>query len=428
VSPPFIDFNELVHADRVSRQLYVDPQVFELEMDRVFGRAWVYLAHESQVPNEGDFFAAWIGRQPVLVVRHKDRSIQVLHNRCPHRGVMIVTEAKGNTGSTFKCGYHGWTFRTNGELLLAPMRDAYAGRYDMSDHNCFGMAKVARVGVYRGFIFGSLADDPELPSLTDYLGDARPCIDKIVDRSPEGELDVSGGVHKYIVRGNWKAQVENLNDLYHPPFSHACTTGEGQRQFQRRYGDSAGVLLSEQSSTWDSVPAVGLPWGVSYCGALPFNHEERGGPLVEAHRQSLLRRHDAARVDEILKDTFHNVILYPSAVMQLASSHVRTIRPISADRTEVCVYPIRYKGAPDEINRQLIRYLNITHAAGSLIQSDDVEMFRRVQAGLASEAHEWVWFNRHMEDDAAVRGGGTSEVLMRNQYRTGYSRYMSMGV
>ena len=178
---------------------------------------------------------------------------------------------------------------------------------------------------------------------------------------------------------------------------------------------------------WDSVPAVGLPWGVSYCGALPFNHEERGGPLLEAHRKSLLQRHDAARVDDILKDTFHNVILYPSAVMQLASSHVRTIRPISPDRTEVCVYPIRYRGAPDEINRQLIRYLNITHSAGSLIQSDDVEMFRRVQAGLASEAHEWVWFNRYMQDDAAVRGGGTSEVLMRNQYRTGYCRYMNMG-
>jgi hypothetical protein len=109
--------------------------------------------------------------------------------------------------------------------------------------------------------------------------------------------------------------------------------------------------------------------------------------------------------------------------MQLASSHVRTLRPIAPDRTEIRVYPIRLRGAPEEINRQLVRYLNITHAAGSLIQSDDVEMFRRVQAGLASEGHDWVWFNRHMEDDPANRGGGTSEVVMRNQYRA-WLRYM----
>ena len=83
-----------------------------------------------------------------------------------------------------------------------------------------------------------------------------------------------------------------------------------------------------------------------------------------------------------MTDFFHNLIVYPSVVMQLASSHVRTIRPIAHDRTEIRVYPIRLKGAPEEINRQLVRYLNVTHSAGSLIQSDDVEMFRRVQGWL----------------------------------------------
>ena len=181
----------------------------------------------------------------------------------------------------------------------------------------------------------------------------------------------------------------------------------------------------EQGSKFDSVAAVGLDWGSSYCGPLPFNHESRGGPLFEAHCAALRERHSPERVDEIMTDFFHNVIVYPSVVMQLASSHVRTIRPIAPDHTEIRVYPIRLKGAPDEINRQLIRYLNVTHSAGSLIQSDDVEMFRRVQGGLASEAQPWVWFNRHMADDASKRGGGTSEVVMRNQYSSGYLRYMT---
>ncbi|MDX3905444.1 MAG: Rieske 2Fe-2S domain-containing protein [Pigmentiphaga sp.] len=420
------DLSTLVQRDRVSRRLYTDQAIFDAEMQRIFGRAWLYLAHESQVPNDGDYVTAWMGTQPVIVIRHKG-GIHVLHNRCPHRGVMVITDERGNTGNTLRCGYHGWTFRTNGELLLAPMRDAYAGRYDMQDHAAFGLARVPRVGSYRGFIFASLAplDDP-LPDLVPFLGQATHCIDHVVDRAPAGEVDVSGGVHKYLVRGNWKAQVENLNDNYHPPFSHACTTNDSQRQFRRRYGDDTGVHLdtSEQNSKWDSVLAQGLDWGLSYCGPLPFNHENRGGPLYEAHRAALRARHSEEEVDRIMTDFFHNVIIYPSVVMQLASSHVRTIRPIAPDRTEIRVYPIKLKGAPDEINRQLIRYLNITHSAASLIQSDDVEMFRRVQAGLASEGQEWVWFNRHMQDDESLRGGGTSEVIMRNQYRSGYLRYM----
>lgn len=430
LAQPEPEVESLVMADRVSRRLYLERSVFDLEMKRVFGRAWLYLAHESQVPREGDYVAAWMGLQPVIVVRHKDGAIHVLHNRCAHRGVMVVTDERGNTGNTLRCGYHGWTYRTNGELLLAPMRDAYAGRYDLSEQGSFGLARVPRVASYRGFIFASGApeEDRAIAPLEAFLGEAKKCIDQLVDRAPDGEVDVSGGVHKYIVRGNWKAQIENLNDNYHPPFSHACSTDERQRQFRRRYGDEEGPHLdtAEQGSKWDSVAAVALDWGHSYCGPLPFNQGARGGPVYEAHAAALERRHSRERVREIMTDFFHNVIVYPSVVMQLASSHVRTIRPIAPDRTEVRVYPVRLKGAPQEVNRQLVRYLNVTHSAGSLIQSDDVEMFRRVQGGLASEAQEYVWFNRHMADDERRRGGGTSEVIMRNQYRSGYLRYMAM--
>lgn len=426
---PAVDVAALVRPDRVSRRLYRDPQIFHMEMQRIFSRAWIYLAHDSQIPKEGDYVTAWMGLQPVIVVRHKDGSIHVLHNRCPHRGALVVTEERGNTGSTLRCGYHGWTFRTNGELLLAPMRDGYAGRYDLSDHACFGLARVARVATYRGFIFASLApdSDKEIPDLAEFLGEARKCIDLIVDRAPDGAVDVSGGVHKYVFRGNWKAQIENLNDNYHPPFSHQCSTDERQRQFRRRYGDESGAHLdtAEQSSKWDQTESVALDWGHSYNGPLPFDQEARSGPLYEAHRAALLARHSPERVKEILTDFFHNVIVYPSVVMQLASNHVRTLRPIAPDLTEIRVYPVRLKGVPEEINRQLVRYLNITHSAGSLIQSDDVEMFRRIHGGLASEAQDDVWFNRYIDDDRARRGPGTSEVVMRNQYRAGYLRYMN---
>ena len=422
------ELEALVFDDRVSRRLYLEREIFELEMTRIFGRAWLYLAHESQIAHEGDYVAAWLGLQPVIVVRHKDGAVYVLHNRCAHRGVMVVTDERGNTGNTLRCGYHGWTYHLDGRLKAAPLLHGYPSHFDPKNPEV-AMRRVPRVASYRGFIFASGAplEDRAIPPLDEFLGEARKCIDQLVDRSPEGEVDVSGGVHKYIVRGNWKAQIENLNDNYHPPFSHACSTDERQRQFRRRYGDEEGPHLdtAEQGSKWDSVAAVALDWGLSYCGPLPFNQGARGGPVYEAHLGALERRHSPERAREIMTDFFHNVIVYPSVVMQLASSHVRTIRPIAPDRTEVRVYPVRLKGAPEEVNRQLVRYLNITHSAGSLIQSDDVEMFRRVQGGLASEAQEYVWFNRHMEDDRTRRGGGTSEVIMRNQYRSGYLRYMA---
>ena len=425
------DYRELVQPDRVHRSVYTDAALFELEMQRIFGRAWLYIGHESQVPAVGDFAAAWMGRQPVIMIRHTDRSVQVLHNRCPHRGVMVVTEERGNTGNLLRCPYHGWTFRTNGQLVLAPLRDGYAEAEKMPADECFGMRRVARVDAYRGFVFASLApaEDP-MPSLREFLGTTREWIDAIVDRSPEGEVDVSGGVHKYYTRGNWKMQLENLNDLYHPQFAHASSTDKNNRQFTRRYGDDAGPLIdtAETGSSWDASEAAAVDWGLSWCGPLPFNHKARGGPLFEAHRAALAARHSAQRVDEILTERFHNVVLYPSVVMQLASSHVRTIRPVSAELTEIRVYPIRLKGVPQEINRELIRYLNITHSAASLIQTDDTEMFRRAQGGLATEAQDWVWLNRYTDlerNEGGVRKSrGTSELVMRNQYRA-WLQYMT---
>ncbi|MSP97544.1 MAG: hypothetical protein EXR29_10055 [Betaproteobacteria bacterium] len=427
------DFDTLVKPDRVHRTVYTDPALFELEMERVFGRAWLYIGHVSQVPNEGDFMAAWMGRQPVIMIRDGKGEVNVLHNRCPHRGAMLFSEERGNAGKVLRCPYHGWTFRNNGKLMLAPLRDGYAERYQMQDDENFSIQKVSRVDTYRGFVFASLAPrEYPLPGLTEFLGQAGVWIDAIVDRAPDGEVDVSGGVHKYFVKGNWKAQIENLNDLYHPQFAHACTSDQNDRQFKRRYGDESGAHLdvAETGSTWDAMKVAGIDWGLSWCDPLPFNHAARGGPMVEEHRAALAKHHSLERVDEIMSERFHNVIVYPSVVMQLASSHVRTIRPLAPDLTEIRVYPMRLKGAPEEINRQLVRYLNITHSAGSLIQTDDVEMFRRVQAGLASEGQDWVWLNRHVDterqEEGVRRAVGTSELVMRNQYR-GWLRYMRDG-
>ena len=414
----------LVRDDRVHVSVYQDPAVFQLEMENIFGRSWIYVGHESEVPNRGDFVTNQIGLQPIIVSRHRDGKVHVLHNRCGHRGAIVCNEERGNTGSSFRCGYHGWTFRTNGELLAAPLKNGYPECYDLRSKE-FGLVPI-RVESYRGFLFANLsARMDETFDLAAHLGAMKDCIDALCDRAPEGEVDLSGGVQKYMLYGNWKAQIENLNDLYHPPYSHESTVRDDGRQFTRRMGDAQGPQImdsDERVSIWDRIGVWAFDHGNSYCGAMPSDsNETRGGPTFERYKAALLERHSAERVGEILSEKYHNALFYPNLCIQLLSTHIRVIRPISVDRTEIRVYPVHLKGAPEEMYREVIRYLNITHSPASLIQTDDLEMFRRIQVGTRSRGAEWVVFGRGFGEDSRDQGGlkgfGTSEVSMRNQYR-----------
>ena len=141
------------------------------EMEKIWERIWVYCGHESQVPNPGDYYAVTIGRQPMIMVRQADGSVQVLYNRCPHRGVQVVGNLKGNTGSAFVCSYHAWSFHLDGSVRAIPLAKGYEGTRMTRDNPDCGMKRAARVDSYRGFVFASLADDG--PSLTEFLGEAQ---------------------------------------------------------------------------------------------------------------------------------------------------------------------------------------------------------------------------------------------------------------
>ena len=66
-----------------------------------------------------------IGRQPVIMVRHSDRSIHVLYNRCPHRGTMLCSQRAGNVGAAFTCSYHSWQFNLDGRVRHIPIQSGY---------------------------------------------------------------------------------------------------------------------------------------------------------------------------------------------------------------------------------------------------------------------------------------------------------------
>jgi len=205
-------------------------------------------ATTSQVANPGDYFTTELGRQPVVLTRHRDGAVYVLFNRCTHRGAKVVNERCGHA-TRMTCLYHGWSYDTDGALVGVPMPEGCAADFRKE---AFGLARVPRIGEYRGFVFASLA--PGGASFEDHIGPIKSNIDDLVDRAPDGMLAFDLGMHRYIFNGNWKLQVENVLDSYHVPFGHASTVNKDGVQFARREGDKSGakVVEADQAKTAQS--------------------------------------------------------------------------------------------------------------------------------------------------------------------------------
>ena len=414
------DIRALVDERRVHRSVYLDADLFELEMERIFGRAWVFVGHDSQVAKPGDFLCTRIGRQPVIVVRHSDGAVRVLYNRCGHRGAQVVTEESGHT-THFRCGYHGWTYATDGALFAAPMPELYPDDFALDDRR-FGMAELPRVASYRGFVFASLS--PEGPDLPTHLGNATLGIDELLARAPEGEVEFIGGVQRYQFRANWKIQTENLCDQYHTVFTHESSSSPDGQQYQRRPGEQGGRT---RLFTEDGKPVLhdAGSWmyanGHNAIGAMHIDGEQTGA-VFDRYRALLVAKHGEEKAKDILKLKRHNGFYYPNLDIHMMGQFIRVIRPLAVDRTEVLAYPMHLKGAPIELFHDVIRIMNLSHSPPAVAQSDDMEVFERCQRGLAAQGEDWVWFMRGFGQDVrdnevgAWYGPNTSENAMRGQH------------
>jgi 3-phenylpropionate/trans-cinnamate dioxygenase alpha subunit len=215
-------FDDLVSLERgeVDRRIYSDTEIFELEMERIFARAWLFLCHETQIPDPGDFFQAVMGRDNVLLVRQKDGGIRALLNTCAHRGNAVCRAEEGNAKG-FLCTYHGWSYGIDGHLKGVPgFRSFYDGELDKPKH---GLPAVAQVASYKGFVFGT--NDPAAPPLPEFLGPAgRLGLDLLACR---GDMAVVPGIQKFVIDCNWKFALDNLFDWYHPQVTHASAFQPG---------------------------------------------------------------------------------------------------------------------------------------------------------------------------------------------------------
>ena len=197
---------------RVHSNVYTDQDVFEQELHDIFENGWVYVAHESEIANPGDYVTRRIGTQPVIVTRGAKNEINVLLNVCRHRANAICREQAGNSFS-FRCPYHSWTYANTGELLGVADRT----RYPKGFGEGLDLLSAAKVGAYQGLIFASLSAN--VPDLDDHLAGIKHQIDYWADRSLEGSNTLLLP-HRYSYSGNWKFQAENGVDGYHASFVH----------------------------------------------------------------------------------------------------------------------------------------------------------------------------------------------------------------
>lgn len=384
---------------RCRRDIFTNEDLFTLEMKHIFEGNWVYLAHESQIPEINDYYTTWIGRQPVVITRDKTGQLNAVINACAHKGAMLCRRKQGNKGS-FTCPFHGWTFSNTGKLLK--VKDAKTTQYpeQFNTDGSHDLTRVARFESYRGFLFGSLNAD--VAPLEDYLGETRVIIDQIVDQAPEG-LEVLRGNSSYIYDGNWKLQMENGCDGYHVSSVHWNYATTMDRRSE------TGTKAVDANSWSKSVAGVyGFDNGHILLWTNTRNPEVRP---VWNRRDEIVARVGEEKAGFIVNQT-RNLCLYPNVfLMDQFSTQIRVVRPLSVDKTEVTIFCFAPRGESAADRAIRIRQYEDFFNVSGMGTSDDLEEFRACQTAYAGSHHLWNDMSRgaplwvHGPDENARRMG-----------------------
>ena len=420
----------LVEENRVHRDVYLDPEIFRLEMERIWGRAWVYVGHESQVKEPGQFITTTIGTEPVVMSRDKEGQVHVMYNRCGHRGARVCSRKSGQT-SMFRCPYHGWSYRLDGKLNTIPHDCGYDNTGLDREDPQFSMQPLARVESHRGFVFASRVEKG--PDLKTFLGETIGTIDNMCDRSPVGEVEVVGRSLPYLHDNNWKMFIENLNDAVHPMVCHA-SVGHSARKVVDR--------LPEGTPTPGEAEIIS-PFGGSYeffdslgCRTMDYGHSFMGGEAsihsaysdIPGYMDKMVAAYGQERAEKILSQNRHNTTVYPSFTLKDAVQVARVCRPIAVDKTLVESWHFRLVGAPEEMLHRSITYSRLINSPASMVGPDDWDVYQRMQHALHSDSAQWVDMRRFMGRDKPegkhTVSPGTSDQAPRNQYKA-WCNYMT---
>ena len=408
-----IDYGSLVDLDNglVHSDVYADPEVFEEEIEKIFHRGWVYVGHDSEIPQPGDYALKTIGRQSVIMCRDDQGEIRLFMNRCMHRANAVCQYDEGNA-SFFRCAYHGWTYKNSGELIGIPFSDnAYREDFRKEDH---GLTAVPRQDIYRGFVWGSLS--PGEMTLAEHLGEPTlRMIDHFCNASPEGEVILRQGHTKVVYEGNWKFQG---GDGYHPTMVHQSAFGVVAKRAGVPYESMFGSY--REGSTKDGVYSRDLGNG-------HYALDSRAAMRSRLPDTEWAKEYHEAMVKQYGKEEGEYLINTggdPHAMImpnfQLLNDQVRVIFPVSVDRSIAWFFPAALKGAPKELNVRRLRAHERSQGPAGSVNTDDVEMFERNQFGMRQEVDPWQviarGLNREFRDtDGTMASDMTDETTQRSQ-------------
>lgn len=399
------NYAELVREDRVHTSLYTDPAIFEAEIERIFNTTWVWVAHDSELPNKNDWITTFVGRQPVIVNRDKAGVVRVMLNRCRHRGATICEAKKGNAPG-FVCPYHAWTYGTDGSLKGLPMPMGYKD-FDKSDYTLVNL----RVESYRGLIFATFNEDA--PPLEEFLGRARPWIDLFLKQGGGYPVKVMGE-HKFNFPGNWKIQLENTTDAYHFPIVHKSflSSLDGDTSELFSFMDAGGYVedLGNGHSVMVMIPEL-IDLDKNLDEPVPERFAELAEELREAYSEEEVRR-----IVRAVTGSGFNVNLFPNLACSMA--FFRVLRPLSVDETEIRHIAIGMDGGPAAANRARLRLHEHFQGPMGFGTPDDAEAWERVQRGSqAGEDAVWIMLNRGDDKTESNAGDVTAETGMRAAYQ-----------
>jgi 3-phenylpropionate/trans-cinnamate dioxygenase alpha subunit len=411
-----VDVSKLVDAEHglINPTIYHDQAIYDAELEFIYGRCWLFLAHESMIPKAGDFIQTYMGEDPVLVVRQRDGSIKSFLNQCRHRGMRICRADLGNN-KVFTCTYHGWAYNTAGELVSVPHEED--GYHNEIDKSKWGPAPV-RVTNYKGFVFGTW--DESAPEFVDYMGEMLWYFDAFADRW-EGGAEVIQGSHKWLIDCNWKFAAEQFaSDSYHAEISHASAymayvaPGEGMTLDQ--------LVESRKKSGYQFTAPQGH--GTGFRTSV---QPKRVGPVVQAwESQELPKVVDRLGEARALYMPGHATV-FPS-LAYLSNGTFRVWHPRGPGQIEVWAWGLVQKDAPEEVkNERRIEILR-TFSPGGLFEQDDGENWNEIQKVLRGWRARQHPLNvqmglGHAQFDANGFPGRTAYVFAEEAARSFYKRW-----
>ncbi len=235
----------------------IDPELFELERDRVFKKTWLFVARAEEIPEAGDYKIRQldVASTSIIIVRDKSGRINAFHNICTHRGNKVIQEdgaqTFGNCGNhLMTCRFHAWSFSTDGKLQGVPRQENFANL----DKNCHSLKSV-HCEEWQGFIFINLDKAPE-QTLIEYL-------DGMVDQFSGYPYHESTLSYRYstVLNCNWKVAMYAFSEGYHVPTIHAATLPSlakiEQIEFQCFGPHSTSALYVPPVAGMEPTPATG---------------------------------------------------------------------------------------------------------------------------------------------------------------------------